>query len=253
MLQPSFVLRMAAMETCVIDPCRTKREPRLPETGVFAANPTDCRAMQDLAGRFGLRQAHLFHSNLYYSDTLFLAGPAVGSPMAVICLEKLIALGARNIILYGWCGSLVPHLFAQDLLVPTWALSEEGTSQHYGGDKRVQPDHYLRAWFYEILSDAGYFPAAGPVWTTDAPYRETREKVRQCTDEGIVAVDMEYAALCTVARFRGAHVTSLMLVSDELWRTPWKPLYGQRGFRDRSGNMLAEILRILTLNRYEAK
>ena len=57
---------------------------------------------------------------------LFLSGPFLGAPYAVMGMEKLIALGANRIWVLGWCGSLQPHLRIGDLVVPVSALSEEG-------------------------------------------------------------------------------------------------------------------------------
>ena len=116
---------------CVINPSRTDGEKQLSRTGILACNPTDSHSFKGLAATCQLKSEFLFHSNLYAGDRLFLAGPAVGAPMATLCLEKLIALGARRIILYGWCGSLQKDLHAMDVLVPTTGISEEGTSLHY--------------------------------------------------------------------------------------------------------------------------
>lgn len=60
----------------------------------------------------------------------------------------------------------------------------------------------------------------GPSWTTDAPFRETAEAVEAARAKGILAVEMEAAALYTFARKRGvsvlclAHVTNTMGVAD---------------------------------------
>ena len=52
------------------------------------------------------------------SQGYFIAGPAIGAPMAVMTMEKLIALGARRIFLFGWCGSMRDSLGIGDLLLP---------------------------------------------------------------------------------------------------------------------------------------
>ncbi len=231
-------------ESCIINPCRAPGEPALPATGVLAVNPSDTRAMAALADRRRLRRHFLFHSRLYAGADLFLAGPAVGAPMAALCLEKLIALGARRVVLYGWCGSLARELACTDLLVPTWGLAEEGTSVHYGGPDRPRCDEPLAAALAAGLAGRGRL-LRGPVWTTDAPYRETREKVARYGRQGIMAVDMEYSALCSVARFRATRLAALMLVSDELWQTPWRPRYPDRAFRARSAGILELLVDLL--------
>ena len=153
-----------------------------------------------------MQRSFLFNSNLYYSEKLFLAGPAVGAPVAVMCLEKLIALGAKKIILYGWCGSLQEELRAMDVLLPTEALSEEGTSRHYqdqtqghNQDKNRQREKILASptlhtHLGNILTAADFSYQTGKIWTTDAPYRETRTKITDYAGQGIYGVDMEFSA-----------------------------------------------------------
>jgi purine-nucleoside phosphorylase len=66
----------------------------------------------------------------------------------------------------------------------------------------------------------------GPIWTTDAPFRETPQKIRQFQVAGVHAVDMEMAALFAVAHYRGCEVAALLLVSDECYHATWKPGFG---------------------------
>ncbi|XYD11654.1 hypothetical protein R1A27_14385 [Methylobacterium sp. NMS12] len=57
---------------------------------------------------------------------------------------------------------------------------------------------------------------AGATWTTDAPYRETEQAIGAARAQGILAVEMEAAALYAFAQARGkpvlcfAHVTNQM-------------------------------------------
>ena len=230
------------MDNCILNPEQSRGDPKLPATGILAVNPSDVKTLTACADQLGLQRFFLFNSTLYSSDALFLAGPAVGAPMAVLCLEKLIALGAKSIILYGWCGSLQKNLHAMDVLVPTSAVSEEGTSNHYRtGEHPIQSSSILAEKLCRSLSDKGFAVSRGPVWSTDAPYRETRAKVSDYGDQGIVAVDMEYSALCTVAAFRQVELAAVLLVSDELCRVPWKPNYSFKKFKQCS----RELLRLL--------
>jgi uridine phosphorylase len=61
---------------------------------------------------------------------------------------------------------------------------------------------------------------AGRSWTTDAPYRETETAISEARDEGVLAVEMEAAALYAFAEARRrpvvcfAHVTNQMAVEE---------------------------------------
>jgi uridine phosphorylase len=229
------------MTTCILNPERGKGDPALPATGILAVNPSDAQLLAAYAQQYELKRSFLFNSTLYSSDSMFLAGPAVGAPMAVMCLEKLIVLGAKRIVVYGWCGSLQENLRAMDILVPTTGVSEEGTSGHYlinSGSAGIVSSKPLRSQVSALLEDADYDYKQGPLWTMDAPYRETEQKVADYSAQCIYGVDMEYCGLCAAAAFRGVELAAVMLVSDELTRKPWKPEYGYTTFKKRSRDLL---------------
>ena len=153
---------------------------------------------------------------------VYLSGPFLGAPHAVMGMEKLIALGAKRIWVLGWCGSLQPHLRIGDLVVPVSALSEEGTSQHYpiGG---IPPgaSEELSGRIVNALNKNERAFLKGGVWTTDAPFRETPEKIEFYQKRGVLAVEMELSALMTLALYRKVKLGGLLVVSDELFNLKW--------------------------------
>ncbi len=189
-----------------------------------------------------------------------IIGPMTGAPYAVILLENLIAWGVRNILYLGWCGAVSPDLSIGDLLIADDALADEGTSPAYGV-KPFSPVPADPLWT-EILADAAREPAPVPapgadpppasvpgpaadakpappdageahparrgrIWTTDAVFRETPEKIEWFRRRGALAVEMEVSALFAVARFRGVSAAAILAVSDDLSGDTWQP-----GFRD---------------------
>ena len=60
-----------------------------------------------------------------------ITGPFIGAPYAAMLLETLIAWGARRIIFLGWCGAVAEEVKIGDIILPTAALIDEGTSGHY--------------------------------------------------------------------------------------------------------------------------
>jgi uridine phosphorylase len=71
------------------------------------------------------------------------------------------------------------------------------------------------------LQDAAVPFVRGMTWTTDAIYRETRERVRRRVQEGCVTVEMEAAAFFAVARYRGVRVGQLLYAGDTLAGEEW--------------------------------
>ncbi|MCI5143578.1 MAG: hypothetical protein D3909_18015, partial [Candidatus Electrothrix sp. ATG1] len=93
----------------------------------------------------------------------------------------------------------------------------------------------------EILTAADFSYQSGKIWTTDAPYRETRAKIAEYAEQRVFGVDMEFSALCTVAAFREIELAAVMLVSDEVWRQPWQPQFSRKAFKRKSRNLFTYL------------
>jgi uridine phosphorylase len=147
-------------------------------------------------------------------------------------LEKLICLGARRVLALGWCGSLASMVRIGHLILPRGAVPGDGTSPHYCPDGAViSPDLDLYTFLARRLGDGPVPWHTGPVWTTDAFYRETPELVRSCQSRGILGIDLELAALLAVGQFREVAVAGLLVVSDELFTLQWRPAGPSPEFR----------------------
>lgn len=152
-----------------------------------------------------------------------LARLSIGAPAAVAALEELIALGVKRILVVGTGGSLQPALPIGALAIPTGAIREDGTSFHYApAGIEVTPDAELARALGEAVTTLGSPVVFGPVWTTDAPYREVRSKVTAYGAMGALAVEMEASALFALSAFRQTRLALLLAISDELYHE-WRP------------------------------
>jgi uridine phosphorylase len=160
-----------------------------------------------------------------------IASP-MGAPMAAMLLEQLIALGARRFLYLGFCGALAPSYRIGDGFIPVRAIREEGTSYHYL-PASVEPmsSPHLNTLLQTHATHQSFAVRQGPIWTTDAPYRETARKIQQFQAAGVHAVDMEMAALFAVAHYRDCEIAALLLVSDECYHPTWKPGFGAQRLR----------------------
>lgn len=188
------------------------------------------------------RSRAFFNSSLLVKEDdplgMSVTGPFIGAPYGVMLLESLIAQGARAVIVLGWCGGLFPDLSPGDLLVVDKALADEGTSRHYihlSGDlPTVNADVRLTATVADALEAAGVDAHThATIWTTDAIYRETPEKVAWYKDKGACAVEMECSALFAAAAFRKIPIAALLVVSDSLSHTDgaWDPGFDKKRFK----------------------
>lgn len=168
-----------------------------------------------------------------FSAEVALAGPAFGAPAATILLERLIALGARAVVGVGSCGSLQPEASVGSVILSDSSVVEEGTSPHYLlPGVCTRPDPLLTERIKEALTERKIEVFQGRIWTTDALFRETKEKVIRFQREGVLAVDMESSALMTVSSYRGIAFASVLVVSDELASLRWHRGFNTRRYKE---------------------
>lgn len=237
-LSPLFCLPMVNdRDRVIIEARRGSREKPSAPVAILACTEADRRRFSRLALRPVAHGAQEFY-NARFLDVVHrdrpitLAGPVLGAPQAVLVLEKLIALGSRTIAVLGWCGSLQPQVRIGDWVLPTGARSEEGTSAHYPTvSLAVAPDPFLAGRLQSICKESDHPLHVGPVWSTDAPLRETVGKVLSYGGEGVLAVEMEVAALFRVAAYRQIRLAALLVVSDELFTLKWLPGFRSPAFK----------------------
>lgn len=213
----------------IVNPQKTKSSPDLGPVAVMAATGADLYYLCHLLNFSKDDFQRLFMSRLYFDrcnpDGYSIVGPFVGAPYAVMLLENLIAWGARQIVFIGWCGAIADPVKIGDIILPTSVYIDEGTSKHYGaaGSSQLQADFPMRAKVKQVLDNNNCEFHEGAVWTTDAIYRETRREIITHQQNGVLAVEMEFSALNSVALFRGVDLAGILVVSDELSSSNWRP------------------------------
>lgn len=164
-----------------------------------------------------------YHTRLYtYSDgdaTLGIIDHAVGASFAVLVAEELFASGCRFLISVTAAGEIVP--LPPDtptrLVLIERALRDEGTSYHYLPPSvwsTLQP--HLCAMFTDTFQGTSMPVTFGATWTTDAPFRETASAITQCRKLGVLAVEMEAAALYAFAQATGNDVACFAQVTNKM-------------------------------------
>jgi uridine phosphorylase len=162
-----------------------------------------------------------YHTEL---DTLVLGerevgivGRVVGASFAVLVAEELFASGCRLLVSLTSAGQITPAGTPPYFVIIDRALRDEGTSYHYAPPSEfAEADPELVAAAKEALADSSLHGTVGSSWTTDAPFRETPEAIEAARSKGILAVEMEAAALYAFAKARLkpvlclAHVTNAM-------------------------------------------
>ena len=139
----------------------------------------------------------------------------IGGPYAALIAEQLKASGAQVVLGLTSAGRVAASVPVPSLVVATEAIRDEGTSYHYLSASRPAVAHATLAdSLVRGLKNLGVPVLSGAVWTTDAPYRETKQQLAEYAREGVLAVEMQAASLFAFGMARGlpigmvAHVTN---------------------------------------------
>jgi uridine phosphorylase len=165
-----------------------------------------------------------YHTELYefgYEHEHFgIIGCAVGASFAVLLAEQMFVSGCRFLLSVTSAGQIVAQGPPPYFVVIDRALRDEGTSYHYLAPAEFsEADPALVDAAMGALRGRRLQVYRGAAWTTDAPFRETAGEIERCRERGILAVEMEAAALYAFAKARQkpvlclAHVTNQMAVS----------------------------------------
>ena len=171
-----------------------------------------------------LKDSYLLEKN--EAGILVIKADGYGAPTAVMTLEELIAFGIKKFVNLGAAGGLQQNMNIGDIVICDRSIRDEGTSHHYIPDEKYA---YSCPELTERLCTAferkGIQYSKGTSWTTDAPYRETIEELRQYCADGVATVEMETSALFVVGAYRDVCVSAIFAISDILSEKGWNQGY----------------------------
>ena len=146
-----------------------------------------------------------------------IIGRAVGGSFSVMVAEQLFASGCQLLISVASAGQIADMGQPPYWILIERALRDEGTSYHYlPASPYAAANSALLERAANSLAHVGRYVHRGTTWTTDAPFRETAESVALRRREGILAVEMEAAALYAFAAARDVPVICLSHVTNQL-------------------------------------
>ena len=163
------------------------------------------------------------HPRIYRGKGWIAAQAPYGAPGTIMLLEELVAFGVKRTVFLGYCGAIQKKISIGDVVLPVEAIREEGTSYHYlpeGEKSSPDPTIQKKLSNWTAMMDLSFHE--GTIWTTDAPYRETPEKLRRYRSEGVLGVEMEMAAVFAFGKARGISAGAILLVSDEISEEGWR-------------------------------
>jgi DeoD family purine-nucleoside phosphorylase len=149
-------------------------------------------------------------------------GTGMGCPGATIVFEELIQLGCTKLMRVGTCGGLQAHHALGDLIVALTAVPADSTAMHL-----VNGEPHCPTASWQLIHGAVHAAKemdqpmhVGPIVSSDLFYNPSEGQYERWSQRGVLAVEMEAAALFTVAavggigKVQGVHAGCLLTVSD---------------------------------------
>ena len=152
--------------------------------------------------------------------TFFMAG--VAAPIIAGDIEEISASGVKKFIIFGNCGVLDKSIEDCSIIIPNKAYREEGTSYHYvEASETIELNPKYKKEFKEILKEYDFDYREGPTWTTDAFYRETKEKIEYFKNKGVLTVEMEGSTIAAVCQRLKLDYFTFYYAGDSLDSVEW--------------------------------
>lgn len=134
-----------------------------------------------------------------------IVGRVVGASFAVLVAKELFASSCRLLVALTSAGQITPAGPPPYFVVIDRGLRDEGTSYHYApASEFAEANPELVSAAAKALATLNHRSVVGSSWTTDAPFREAAQAIAAARAKGILAVEMEAAALYAFARGKRA-------------------------------------------------
>ena len=194
---------------------------------ILPGDPGRCEAI----ARYFDDPVHIQTNREYttYTGTLLgekvsVVSTGIGGPSAAIAMEELCNLGVHTFVRVGTCGGIKLEVQSDDVVVATGAVRMEGTSREYAPlEWPAVPDFAVTQALVQAAQNLGKPWHAGVVQCKDSFYGqhsparmpvsyELEQKWEAWKRLGVLASEMESAALFTVAATRGVRCGSVFHV-----------------------------------------
>ncbi|WP_435155370.1 nucleoside phosphorylase [Haladaptatus sp. DFWS20] len=153
----------------------------------------------------------------YEGVPLTICSTGIGCPSATIAIEEMEAVGVETVIRVGTTGALQQDIEIGDMVVATGAAKDEGTTRRYEKDTYpAVPDYDVLSALVDSSEANDEDVHVGPIASDDAFYAETDEYVEDWETANILSVEMEAAAVFSVARRKGMRSGAICTVDGNL-------------------------------------
>ena len=155
----------------------------------------------------------------YKGQPVSVQGTGMGMPSAGIYVHELIhSYGAQTLVRVGTCGSYQPDVHVRDIVLGQAACTDSNLNFTRFGGLSYAPiaDFGLLMAAYQRAQARGFAAHVGNIMSSDIFYQDDPKSFQMWADHGVLAVEMEAAALYTQAAKAGVRALTILTVSDHL-------------------------------------
>ncbi|OGD17056.1 purine-nucleoside phosphorylase [Candidatus Atribacteria bacterium RBG_19FT_COMBO_35_14] len=173
---------------------------------------TEAICYNEVRGMYG-------YTGTYKGKRISVQGTGMGIPSISIYINELITnYKAKNLIRIGSCGSMQADIKIRDVILAMSASTDSNINKirFYGMDYASTANFDLLKKAYDAALKKNIPIKVGSILTTDTFYNDDPNSWKHWANYGILAVEMETAALYTLAAKYKVNALSILTVSDSL-------------------------------------
>lgn len=194
-----------AFASTVLMPGDPKRAKHIADTFLTSAiQVTDVRGMLGFTGE-------------YDGERISVMASGMGMPSAAIYITELVrAYGVSTIIRVGTAGAYSPDLALRQVMVANEAVTNSNMPELLGAPTPIAPSQQMLDVAREVAAASGIGLVEGKVFTSDIFYEPDDSARELHTANGVLAVEMETAALYSICALEGVAALSMFTITDHL-------------------------------------
>ncbi|MFT8350472.1 purine-nucleoside phosphorylase [Clostridium sp. YIM B02555] len=153
----------------------------------------------------------------YKGKRISVQGTGMGIPSISIYANELVqSYGVKNLIRVGTCGGYSEKVKIRDLIIAMSASTDSNLNlvRFQGRTFAPTASFELLKPAYDIAIEKGLDPKVGSIYSSDVFYGDDNEDWKKWAKFGCLGVEMEAAALYTIAAKFGVNALALLTVSD---------------------------------------
>ena len=159
------------------------------------------------------------YTGIYKGEKISVMASGMGMPsISIYATELYRFFGVENIIRVGSAGAMKENVKIRDVVIAVGACTNSSFFSQYGivGSFAPIASYKLVKTADSVAEDMGLNVHFGNVFSSDVFYNEDSQVNEKWAKMGTLAVEMECAALYTVAAREGKNALGILTISDHL-------------------------------------